>query len=772
MSDLFEENLTDTKHRGQRSRIWAAILFIVAFTVLWQGTPFVHSTEESSERASVEKKIEEIKGRIKASLSAENDDVAQRFGVSRFSLQTYTAKLRDLDATCQRLLTAWEKQAILEKEDALLREKRKKQQQVGMPRKPPYPLSFCDHIMDGITAAKQEQETALLESRLAERALEDAGSRLQQAKKILRGIGEQLELAEPGRDSGRLRWDFEHGKLEVELSQAIVAFHKAEIDNLRMQIQLAGLKKEIGQQSLGWVRTHIHFDQTDLEKQLDGLEKERGKLQERLGKLLREQRQVESARLAAERKMAEAKDESQLAAAAAFLRAREAWCETCQRVLEHVEHMLYLLNQREQAWKRRYELVKAETSHKQLDAWREDAKSQIKSIDGVLALQQSRGISLQSQIAALAKQGSEKDVTPEIRKHLQSQIQALRTLSERSLEYLSMLLSAKEVNHRLLDEIALRHEEIALGKKVLAVGSKAKDVWNFELWVIDDRAVTVRKIVIALLIFVLGLFAVRCFIRVMRNRLLSRMNLEASSAAALEKAVYYLGFLLVVLFGLRMVNIPLTAFTFLGGAIAIGVGFGAQNLINNFISGFIIMGERLIKIGDLIEIENHSAVVEEIGARCTRIRTADNIHILVPNSSFLEKNITNRTLSDKMIRAGVTVGTAYGSPLREVKQLMIEAALDHGNILKRPEPFVLFSEFGDNSLVFDLYFWITIKRIMDQRTIESDIRFRIDKLFREAGIVIAFPQRDVHLDMTRPLECRILNSASLAEKTEKETIAP
>ncbi len=103
---------------------------------------------------------------------------------------------------------------------------------------------------------------------------------------------------------------------------------------------------------------------------------------------------------------------------------------------------------------------------------------------------------------------------------------------------------------------------------------------------------------------------------------------------------------------------------------------------------------------------------------------------------------------------------------------MIEAALDHGNILKRPEPFVLFSEFGDNSLVFDLYFWITIKRIMDQRTIESDIRFRIDKLFREAGIVIAFPQRDVHLDMTRPLECRILNSASLAEKTEKETIAP
>jgi small-conductance mechanosensitive channel len=776
MSSLFEENLTDTKHRGhsehncparKRSRIWSAVFFTIVFTVLWQDTPLVHSTEESPERASVEKKIEEIKGRIKASQSAENDDIARRFGVSLFSLQTHTAKLRDLEATCQHLLTIRKKQAILEKEDTLLREKSKKGQQIGIFGKPPYPLSFCDHIMDEITAAEQERETALLERRLAERALEDAGSRLQQVQKTLRGLREQLELSEPGKNSGRLGWDFQEGKLEVELSQAIVGFHKAELEVLQTQIRLAELKKEIGQQRLGWVRTHLHFDQTDLEKQLQGLEKERGELQKHLKRLLREQIEVESARLAAEGKMAEAKGKSQLAAASAFLKVREAWCHTHQRVLEQVEHMLHLLNQREEAWERRYELVKAEISHKQLDAWREDAKSQIKSIDGVLVLQQSRGSRLQSQLAALAKQGSEKDITPESRKHLQSQMRALQTLAERSLEYLSMLLSTKEVNSRLVDEIALRHEEIELGKKLLAVGDRAKDVWNFELWVIDDRAMTVRKIMIALLILVLGLFAVRCFIRVMRNRLLPRMNLEASSAAAFEKAVYYLGFLLVVLFALRMVNIPLTAFTFLGGAIAIGVGFGAQNLINNFISGFIIMGERPIKIGDLIEMEGNTAVVEDIGARCTRIRTAGNIHILVPNSSFLEKNITNRTLSDKMVRASVTLGAAYGSPVREVRRLMIEAALDHGNILKRPEPFVLFSEFGDNSLVFDLYFWITISRIMDQRIIESDIRFRIDKLFREAGIVIAFPQRDVHLDMTRPLECKILNPSGPTEKIEK-----
>jgi len=787
----FKENQTNRKFRGHSENKLPAlerlgnpsliVPLIIILMLLWLGMPLADSAEESPGRVTneevssgmtptvAENKIKEIQERIKVSEAAENDHTAQQFGVSLFDLQARTAELRETHIMYQRLLTALKEQATLYKEEDLLREKRKAQQQVGLSQKPPYSLSFYDHLLDEMTASKQEKEAAELGKRSAERAVEDARLRLQEAEKTLRRLKEQTKTAETGKDSGKFRWDLEQGTLDVELAHAILDFQKVNLENLQSRLRLAELETDIGQQSVSWVRGRLHFEQSDLEKQLQSLEKERAELQERRGKLLREQRQIETAWLLAQQKISDARNESELVIASAFLKARVTWRETYQRVLEQTEHMLHLINQREQVWKRRYELVKDEASHEQIDVWRRDAETQIKSIDGVLALQQSYGTNLQSQIAALEKQVSEEAVNPEIRQHLQEQRQALQKLAERSLEYLSMLLATKEPSHRLLDEIVSRREHVALWETVLAVGSKAKDVWNFELWVIDDQAVTVRKVVIALLILVLGLFMVKHFIRVMRNRLLPRMNLEASAAAALEKIIYYLAFLLIILFGLRMVNIPLTAFTFLGGAIAIGVGFGAQNLINNFISGFIIMAERPIKIGDLVEIEGNFAKVEEIGARCTRIRTAGNIHILVPNSTFLEKNITNWTLSDKMIRARVTVGVAYGSPVREVKRLMIKAVSDHGSVLKVPEPFVLFSDFGDNSLVFHVYFWIIVIRIMERRIIESDVRFRIDGLFREAGIVIAFPQRDVHLDTTRPLELKILNANGPTEKIDNSS---
>jgi small-conductance mechanosensitive channel len=283
-------------------------------------------------------------------------------------------------------------------------------------------------------------------------------------------------------------------------------------------------------------------------------------------------------------------------------------------------------------------------------------------------------------------------------------------------------------------------------------------IWNFEFFTIGNSPVTVSKVVVALFSLILGIIIIKKFIVLFEKRVIPRTKLKANVAATIQKILYYLGILLVVLFALHLVNIPLTAFAFVGGALAIGVGFGAQTLINNFISGFIIMAEQPIRVGDLIEIEGTFATIEDIGARCTRIRTADNIHILVPNSSFLEKNIINWTLSDEMVRANITVGAVYGSPVREVERIMIDIAKDHEKALSNPAPFVRFSDFGDNDLIFNLYFWVSMTSMSDRLNIESEIRFRIDDLFREAGIVIAFPQRDVHLDTVKPLELRILEA--------------
>jgi potassium efflux system protein len=228
------------------------------------------------------------------------------------------------------------------------------------------------------------------------------------------------------------------------------------------------------------------------------------------------------------------------------------------------------------------------------------------------------------------------------------------------------------------------------------------------------------------------------------------------AAAAVEKLMLYAGLMLIALFSLRIVNIPLTAFTFLGGAIAIGLGFGAQNLINNFISGFIIMAERPIRIGDFIEMDGKCVQVDEIGARCTRVKTGENIHILVPNSSFLEKIITNWTLSDPLIRDKVMVGVAYGSPVHKVTELLLQVADQVELVLKEPKPFVVFEDFGDNALAFAIYYWVVVNGPIAKFRIASDVRYQINDLFNKHGISIAFPQRDIHLDSLRPLQVQLM----------------
>jgi len=281
-------------------------------------------------------------------------------------------------------------------------------------------------------------------------------------------------------------------------------------------------------------------------------------------------------------------------------------------------------------------------------------------------------------------------------------------------------------------------------------------VWKFELFVIDGHPVSVNHFAMALLAFFIGLAVLGQVVRLFKKRVLPKTTLKPNEAATTAKLLYYFGMLLVVLLSLHIIHIPLTAFAFVGGALAIGVGFGAQNLINNFISGFILMAERPIRVGDVIEIEGNFATVEDIGPRSTRIRTGDNIHVLVPNSSFLEKNIINWTLSDKMVRAHVAVGVTYGSPVRKVEALLLQAVSENEKVLKHPKPFVLFKDFGDNALLFYLYFWVSMDTLTERLIIESNIRFRTDDLFREAGIVIAFPQRDVHIDASKPLELKIL----------------
>ncbi len=285
-------------------------------------------------------------------------------------------------------------------------------------------------------------------------------------------------------------------------------------------------------------------------------------------------------------------------------------------------------------------------------------------------------------------------------------------------------------------------------------------VWSFQLTTIDGRSVTVGKVATAVLVLVIGAPIAKVVMHRIARRVLSRVGIQPGAAAAFGTLSFYAVLVCLVVFALWVSEIPLTVFTLAGGALAIGIGFGSQNILNNFISGLIILAERPIKVGDLIEVDGTFGRVENIGARSTLVKTFDNVHIVVPNSTFLESNVINWTHSDNLVRISLKVGVAYGSPVRRVEERILQAIREHDRVITSPEPQVLFEDFGDSALIFEALFWIMMLRPMDRRKVLSDLRFRLDEMFREDGIVIAFPQRDVHIDATRPLEVRLREDES------------
>jgi len=281
------------------------------------------------------------------------------------------------------------------------------------------------------------------------------------------------------------------------------------------------------------------------------------------------------------------------------------------------------------------------------------------------------------------------------------------------------------------------------------------ELWSYTLATTPGgQAITAGQITSVALVVVFGYLGSK-FIGYLLGRRLATTNLRPDVVHILKRVAFFVLIILVGITALGLLGIPLTAFAFATGAIAIGVGFGAQNIINNFISGWILMAERPIRIDDFIEIDGTYGAVETIGNRSTRIRRTDGVHLLVPNSLLLERTVVNWTLIDREVRTTVRVGVEYGSPVKKVAELLLQAVTEQADVKTKPHPSIVFEDFGDNSLVFDAYFWCDVGGEKFLREIRSAIRFRVSELFEQNDIVIAFPQRDVHLDTKGPLEIRL-----------------
>ncbi len=261
----------------------------------------------------------------------------------------------------------------------------------------------------------------------------------------------------------------------------------------------------------------------------------------------------------------------------------------------------------------------------------------------------------------------------------------------------------------------------------------------------DGPGITVLEITISILTLVAGIWLARRAERAI-SRGLQRRNMDAGVVQLIRRLFYILVIVVLFITGLGMLKIPLAAFAFITGAIAIGVGFGAQNVISNFISGWILMWERPIRIGDFIELGAMLGTVETINTRFTRVRRVDGVRLMVPNSQLLENTVINWTIVDRQLRSVVRVGVRYGSDVEKVRRLLEEILASHPDTLEDPAPSIIFDDLGDSALMFDAYFWIESGPGRTLRGVRSDLRFEIDRVFKENDIVIAFPQRDVHID--------------------------
>ena len=252
-------------------------------------------------------------------------------------------------------------------------------------------------------------------------------------------------------------------------------------------------------------------------------------------------------------------------------------------------------------------------------------------------------------------------------------------------------------------------------------------------------------------------------------RVLSRSGLDASLQYAIAQVTGYAVITIGFFLALQNTGIDLSALTVFAGAVGVGVGVGLQNISSNFISGLILLAERPIKIGDRVEVHTVAGRVTNIRARSTTVVTNDNITLIVPNSVFVEHTITNWSHGDQKVRFRIPVGVAYGSDLAKVKAALLEVARNHPATLPDPEPKVFFESFGDSALNLELVVW-SAEMSFRPRSFRSDLNFAIDQAFRERGIELPFPQRDVHF-RTGSLVVRRSESRSRNEDDQQPTSA-
>lgn len=274
-----------------------------------------------------------------------------------------------------------------------------------------------------------------------------------------------------------------------------------------------------------------------------------------------------------------------------------------------------------------------------------------------------------------------------------------------------------------------------------------KDILAFldaPLITLGQSTVTIWNLLVAFSALILLGYLTSKLNRLIIYRLMSKSDIQLGVRVAVASLVRYVVLGIAFIVVLQFMGIDMTSLALLFGALGVGIGFGLQNITNNFVSGLIILLERPIKVGDRIEMRGVSGDVINISMRATTIRTNDNINMIVPNSDFITSTVINWSLTDRNVRFNFPVSVSYKEDPERVRGILLEVARENEGVLAFPPPDVLFNEYGDNAIVLNLRVW-TRDYTDRPGVLKSQLYYAIFRKFREHGIEIPYPQRDVHI---------------------------
>ncbi len=689
--------------------------------------------------------------------------------------------------TLARQLTGLYQQQLdaIDRGDAALRQQRETERANenwrGFDTPGPHSVLQVDALRDELDSAERRIAQADGRRALFERIEGQFAAKLKTSQADARLAAEAADSARGTPQAPRRDWLRDFAALRALVDSETAALLQMGVRSAREEAAAAASARDFVRRKLAAVGTEVVLSPEDLGRIVADLDTRRRGVERDLDRATKASTTALEARAAAERRLADARaapaalDARADARAAAIVDlqrdadlAREAAAMATQRV-DLLREALFMLDGEKAVWEARAEAMRFRDPVRARAAY-ERLTSSLAGIRAWMEYLDTQRAAIGSRVKD-AEAGQRSSVAADAA-HAQRLLGILRE-RERDLQ---RAIAGGEPLERLLARFRADFEE----RRDVSLATRAKDalagawletrrLWNFEIFTVDDslqtadgrrlavsRSVTLGKTLGALLIVLVGYWACSLVARRIERAVVARGRIPPQSAALLRKWVLFVLAAVLVILALVSASIPLTVFAFLGGALAIAAGFGLQNLLKNLVAGIMLLIERPIRLGDLVDVDGIRGRITEIGIRASTVRSADGIESMIPNSRFVEGNVTNWTYSSPQTRQSIAIGVTYGTPLRKAGDVLLEVLNRHGLVLRDPAPQVYLDGYADSAINFALTYWVEMTADSDTRRVKSDLLHMIDRAFGEAGIAMPFPQRDVHLDVGRPVPVQIV----------------